>query len=100
MATSTASSSETNTNVISAPQAEARYLIPAKIMIPPSLIDSVANCNRHKPICEKMFKELGIRPVSEWVKDFEQDLFPWGGHFRFKKDSNWFDGPVDSSAKE
>jgi hypothetical protein len=42
-----------------------------------------------------MFKDFGIRPISKWVEEFEINLFPWGGIFRFKKYSEWYDGPVN-----
>jgi len=61
------------------------------------MLQSVPNINRHKPIYYRMFMEQGIRAISSWVEEFQQELYPWGGRYRFLKDFDEFHGPVDSS---
>jgi len=71
--------------------------IPGFIRQPIGLIKSQINKNRHRPISFNMFKQHGILAISSWVKEFQKNLYPWGGLYRFKKDSFYLEGPVLSS---
>jgi hypothetical protein len=64
------------------------------------MLHSVPNINRHKPIKYEMFGLEGIKSISSMVRDFRSALYPWGGWYRFKSNSKWIDGPVDSMKRE
>ena len=69
-------------------------LAPSVIRMRKGMLGSRANQNRHQPIKYWMFGRDGIGPISSWVNQFRNTLYPWGGPYRFMDDATCEDGPV------
>jgi hypothetical protein len=58
------------------------------------ILKEIINVQRHKPIAYDTFRRFGIQAISWWVAEFKQDLYPWGGRYRFLQDTSWEKGPI------
>ena len=75
-------------------------LAPSFIRMRKGMLGSRANQNRHCPIKYWMFGRDGIQAISSWVCNFKNQLYPWGGMYRFKDGASCEDGPVYSASLE